>query len=234
MERTYKYLPWFFVLILILAPIGFQKYLNRLALMEKQHFYVHFHAVLMTLWCGILIAQPILILQGKRKAHQWIGRCSYGLVPILLISMFMMLYHSLLVDERITLTDESMQQLFFPFTQIFIFGLFYLIAMKNARKPRIHMRYVIVSSVSLLGPTIGRIDFEAFGLPGLDWDLLVMEAFLLGFLLWDRLRLAEIKPYVQGLLSFALVHTLLSTGFQETVAWQTIGAQLSKFLVWVF
>ncbi|MEM9648556.1 MAG: hypothetical protein AAF969_08745 [Bacteroidota bacterium] len=234
MERTYKYLPWFFVLILILAPIGFQKYLGRLALMEKQHFYVHFHAVLMTLWCGILIAQPILILQGKRKAHQWIGRWSYGLVPILLISIFMMLYHSLFVDGKIALTTESVQQLFFPFTQILIFGLFYLMAIKNVRRPRIHMRYVIVSSVSLLGPTIGRIDFESVGLPNLDWDLLVMEGSLLGFLLWDRLKSGKIKPYIQGLLAFVLVHVLLTAGFQETVVWAIIGAQLSKLLVVVF
>lgn len=234
MERTYKYLPWFFVLILILAPIGFRRYLNRLALLEKQHFYVHFHAVFMTLWCVILITQPLLILKRKRKAHQWIGRFSYGLVPILLISMFMMLYHSLLANGKLELTNEDIQQLFFPFTQILIFGLFYLLAIKHVPKPRIHMRYVIVSSVTLLGPTIGRIDFGILGLPNLDWDLLAMEGFLLGFLLWDRFKSVKMKPYLYGLLAFVLVHALLEIGFHETMAWETFGLQLARLLVKVF
>lgn len=234
MERSYKFLPLFFVLILVLAPIGFRNYLGRLVIAEKQHGYVHFHAMVMTLWCGLLIVQPLLILQKKRMAHQIIGKCAYGLVPILVLSMLMMLYHGLISNGKLDLTPESIQRLFFPFTQILIFALFYAMAMKHIRRPALHMRYIIVSSVSLLGPTIGRINFEALGLPSLNWDLWIMEGVLVCFFLWDTSKSKKGRPYLLGLTAFGLVHLLLTLGFEASSVWEIVGLYLAQGLIHIF
>lgn len=234
MEKGYRYLPLLFMLILVLAPIGFRAYLQRLLESEKQHFYVHFHAVVMTFWCIILIAQPLLILKRKMHYHKQIGRFSYVFVPVLVISMFMMLFNSLVIEGKSEISVDGIENIFFPFTQILIFMIFYVLAIWNRSRPRIHMRYIIVSSVSLLGPTVGRIDFEALDLPNMDWDLLVMEGFLLFFLIWDALKSKAIRYYGIGLLSFLGVHMLLTFNFQETEIWSSFGLYLSKVLVFIF
>lgn len=234
MEKGYRYLPLLFVLILVLAPIGFRAYLQRVLESEKQHFYVHFHAVVMTLWCIILITQPLLLLKRKVHYHKLIGRFSYIFVPILVLSMLMMLFNSLIIAGRPKISVDGIQNIFFPFTQILIFVIFYVLAICNRSRPKVHMRYIIVSSISLLGPTIGRIDFEALGLPNTDWDLWVMEGFLLLFLIWDARKLRSIKYYGIGLLSFLGVHMLLTFNFQQGAIWNSFGRHLSKVLVFIF
>src|SRR5687767_2265407 len=52
--------------------------------------YVHLHAATATLWMIALISQPFLIRSHRYDLHRTIGRVSFILVPILLISMVLL------------------------------------------------------------------------------------------------------------------------------------------------
>ncbi|NVK52107.1 MAG: hypothetical protein HWD85_04175 [Flavobacteriaceae bacterium] len=65
------------------------------------------------------------------------------------------------------------------------------------------MRYIIVSSVALFGPTIGRIDF---GLGDFNTDLWFMDLCLLAFLLYDIHYKKSYKPFLIGCILFFLIH----------------------------
>ena len=222
MERGYRYLVYFFVLILCLAPLGFRRYLIQLITFQERSFLIHLHAALMTLWCLILIIQPILIKKRKLTLHRALGTYSYFLVPLIVTSMIavMLLSFTELMNE-ISLHD-NLAILFFPTTQIFIFSIFYLLAMIYRKRTNLHMRYIIISSITLLGPTIGRLDFDSIHLGGYNWDLIFMDVTLLSFLLIDLYHRKKIKYYLLGLMAYLSTHLLIVFNFQETDLWQTI------------
>ncbi|WP_421801311.1 hypothetical protein [Flagellimonas sp.] len=206
MERKYRSLTLFFVVILLLAPLGFQRYLMKLGGGVKQSWIVHSHAVCMTVWCLLLIAQPILVKVRKHKIHRAIGRFSYFFFPVLVWSIIGVMSYSYI--RLVDVLDQVQRQamLFVPFTQMILFTLFFGLALIYKKSPRLHMRYVICSSVALLGPTIGRIDFGF--LNHINMDLWVMDICLLGFWVYDRVTDGWPKPFLYGLLGFASVHVM--------------------------
>ena len=223
MDKKYRFIFLFFALILLLVPIGFRRYFAALLAGDNQSWTLHFHLMVMTLWCLMLIAQPILIAKKKNKIHKIIGRASWVLVPIILVSIWLVIRHSFFRMEAHLSIEQNMQQVFFPFSQMLLFGVFYLLAILNTHNPRIHMRYIIVSSVSLLGPTVGRINFSSVGLGSLDMDLWIMNLFLIGFIVYDLVNKKQYLPYYMGLGAYALMHWAYYS-FSSTELWQ-IGAK---------
>jgi len=222
MERGYRWLVYFFILILILVPFGFRKYVVQVITFQERSFLIHFHAILMTLWCSLLILQPILIRKRKFSIHRSIGRYSYILMPLIVVSMIAVMLHSF--NEMITEISlhDNLSILFFPTTQIFIFSIFYLLAMINRKRSIVHKRYIIISSITLLGPTIGRLNFEIIHLGRYNWDLIIMDAVILSFLAVDLYHKKKIKYYLFGLTAYLLTHILVVLDFPETDVWQNI------------
>ena len=68
------------------------------------------------------------------------------------------------------------------------------------------MRYIILSSIVLLGPTIGRIDFSIVGLGNFNMDLIVMDAVIILLFVKDVLNKKYYKPFWVGLVSYLGLH----------------------------
>ena len=88
MGKTYKYLGYFLLLLIPLTFAGFYKtYIGQFPdFEEKIDSFIHFHALIASLWILILIIQPFLILNKKYAAHRTIGKLSYILFPLLILS----------------------------------------------------------------------------------------------------------------------------------------------------
>jgi len=225
MSKRYRYIVIFFILILALVPVGFRRYFLALFEGEDQNWVLHFHVVVMTIWCLMLIAQPVLIAKKQNKIHRWVGRGSWVLVPVILVSIWLVIRHSFFRMEEHLTHEENLAQVFFPFSQMILFGVFYLLAILNTDKPQVHMRYIIVSSISLLGPTIGRINFSSLGLGGIDMDLWVMNLFLIGFIAYDLIHKKKYFPYYLGLVAYALMHGAYYN-FSNTAIWRVFAEKL--------
>lgn len=225
MNKKYRFIAFFFVIILLLVPIGFRRYFTVLFSGELQNWVLHFHVAVMTIWCLMLITQPVLINKKRPDTHRVIGRFSYFLVPIIILSIWLVIRHSFFRMETHLTVDQNLAQVFFPFSQMILFGGFYLIAILNKHKPSVHMRYIIVSSVSLLGPTIGRINFTPVGLGALDMDLWVMNLTLIGFIIYDQLNKLKSQPYYFGLGAYVLMHWAYYS-FSSTELWQVVARNL--------
>lgn len=87
------------------------------------------------------------------------------------------------------------------------------------------MRYIIVSSVSLLGPTIGRISFDAIGLGAIDMDLWIMNLTLGVFIIYDQINKLKSTPYYFGLGAYVLMHWAYYS-FSSTDLWQVAARNL--------
>jgi hypothetical protein len=146
----------YFAGLLLLALISFwPSYLSQLG---AQSAYTHLHAFLAAVWMVMLIAQPILIRRGRRDYHRAIGRISYGLVPLILVSMTL-LAHSRIA--RIALDAYALQTyvLYLQVSLIMVFGLCYTAAIVTRRDMAVHARFMICTGFTLIDPVVIRLMF---------------------------------------------------------------------------
>ena len=80
---------WFLLLILLIVPAFFTTYFT--TLFDGHLPIIHIHFVLVMLWIALLIAQPFLIKFRKFSIHRLLSKVSYVLVPVVLISAFLMI-----------------------------------------------------------------------------------------------------------------------------------------------
>lgn len=202
MERAYRNVSYSFVGILLVALLGFWKsHFGLYPGFGEWPVVVHFHALVLLLWLGMLIVQPVLIRTRQFAAHRWLGRVSFGLVPLVVLSMLAVSRNQFvrfvgLVPERQNLAD-----LFIPLSQTLLFG--YGLAMVYRRQPGAHMRYVVASSFVFLSPALGRVPALWNGVP-FSWtsvliSFLVPDIVLLWLLLLDGRNRKNIRPYLVSL-----------------------------------
>lgn len=225
MEKKYRNVYLFFIAILILVPIGFKSYFLKLTNLNSIETVLHIHNLLMTIWCLMLIIQPLLIRKRKNNLHKTIGKVSYFFFPLVVYSIGSTIFYSFERMKPHLSLDENLSQIFLPISQLFLFTLFYVLAILNTKKIAVHMRYIIISSISLFGPTIGRIDF---GL-GEDFntDLWFMNACLLIFLLYDKYYNKNYKSYLIGLFFFVIIH-IANVWFANTELWRTVAKNILR------
>ncbi len=146
---------YYFIILLALALIGFwDTYFSKI--FSETNFYVHFHAATMIAWIGILITQAFLIQYKKRDLHRVVGKSSYALFPLIIISLV------LLAHNQITLYDFGIKyfRLYVLFLQLSLLAIFiiaYSLAIAYRKSPMQHARYMICTSLTMIDPAVARI-----------------------------------------------------------------------------
>lgn len=177
--NIYHNMGYWFLLLIVLVVAGFYtSYFS--VFFQPTSPLVHIHFTLMVLWIAMLITQPFLIKYKKLSIHRLLGKLSYVLVPLVLLSGFLMIrrsYYHLINDlhqdgsqglNQLN-NDQILQQAAvyeaISFFYFFLFALFYSLAIINKRKSAIHSRYMMAHALTLLGPTVDRIVFFNLKLP---------------------------------------------------------------------
>lgn len=190
----YHNLGYWFLLFIILVAAGFYTtYFTRL--FEPTPAIIHIHFVVMALWLMMLIVQPFLIKYKKLKWHRLIGKASYFLVPLVLLTAFVVIrneyYRNLETFNQEAVkglnqytTSEILQRAAAAPIGLFYFlwfAVFYLLAIKNRRKSPKHARYMLATALTLTGPTVDRIagiHFHIYTIAGIS-------SFVLSFIIID-------------------------------------------------
>ena len=209
MEKTYKFLGYFLIILIPLTFAGFyQTYFKGFPRFDENiDTYVHFHAFIALVWILMLISQPILILNKKFKLHRKIGRLSFIVFPFLILSFIPRMIRIIQMEE--------LRIIFFPLADCVLLILFYLLAIYNRKTTAKHMRYMIATAIVFLGPTVGRI-----GPYLLAWgdvltqsvQYLITFLILISLIIYDKRNSREYKPYIvasAGYFFHALVFYLI-------------------------
>jgi len=202
MEKSYKYLGYFLLLLIPLIFAGFYKtYIGQFPnFEEKIDSFIHIHAFIASVWILMLIAQPFLILNKKYAVHRTIGKLSYLIFPLLILSF---------IPQIIRITNTgNIKNLFFPLADSFLLIVFYSLAIYNRKTTSRHMRYMIATSLVFLGPTVGRI-----GPILLQWSELftqnvqygIIYSILIGLILYDTTNEKKYSPYLVAI-PFFIIH----------------------------
>jgi hypothetical protein len=202
MEKSYQKLGYFLILLIPLTAVAFYKtYIAQFPNFEdKIDAFIHVHAFISAVWLFMLIAQPFLIYGNKLLLHRTIGKLSYVVFPLLLLSF---------VPQIIkTIQYGNINNLFFPLADSGLLITFYALAIYYRKERAKHMRYMIALSLVFLGPTVGRI-----GPIWLGWSELLTQnvqygiiySILAGLLFYDRSGNKTYYPYPIAMMCF-MVH----------------------------
>lgn len=201
MDKSYKYLGYFFLLLIPLTIAGFYKtYINQFPNFEKNiTYFIHIHAFIATVWIGILIAQPFLIVKKKFALHRKVGKISYVVFPLLILSFLPQMIR--------TANSSHPKYLFYSLADCSLLIIFYTLAVYYKRISARHMRYMIAATLVFLGPTVGRIGPILLG-----WSEILTQnvqygiiyLILISLFLYDKANGKKFQPYVTAMSLFML------------------------------
>ncbi|MBL0337249.1 MAG: hypothetical protein IPP73_18520 [Chitinophagaceae bacterium] len=147
-----------FIGLLALAFLGFwNSYFSKFFTGQNDFtFYYHFHATMMIGWVGLLITQPLLIRQKKFRLHRLLGRVTYFMMPLLLVSVLLVLNSGL---KRIPENESdkiTFNLILFPFRDFILLSVAFLIGIYYRRKVHIHARAMIITGIVFIEPALFR------------------------------------------------------------------------------
>lgn len=238
--NIYPNLGYWFLLFIALAFAGFyHTYFSILFTIKEPVIHIHF--ILMALWISMLITQPFLIKYKKLAAHRMIGKISYVLVPLALISSFLMIkygydaYTERLSEKvadgvpqynRSEIMHLAAKANALPFVYFAWMGLFYSLAVINRKRSPVHARYMLAAALTILGPTVDRIFFLVFrveqfpyGIPVETFTFLLIDLLLALLLIKDYRQKRQTKTLRTCLLIYVTGHILYFI-IPDTMIWE--------------
>ena len=211
-----------FALIPVVAIWGFWvTYFTRPS--ETLSAYDHIHGLAMFGWTFMLISQSYLIRTNRRDIHRMMGKLSYLLAPLVVISTLVLANYRLNVRG---LTAEGMYILEMQIFTIIQFAVFYGMAMRHRKQPDVHARWMICTAFTLLDPILARVLMVNFLQVPLEsgviqyitygfTDLLVM---VLVFWDWKSHRRRDV--FLPALVLLLVTHLSVFV-FNGTAAWES-------------
>ena len=202
------------VLALALAAF-FPTYFGRFPGFQGTSSGVHVHVATMLAWMALTIVQPILIWRRQFEAHRRLGQLTYLLLPLIAAGFWMVMRDGQLRHKQ---PDLILATAFDGFLFFFLvgMGLFY-------RKRRAyHGRFMMLSLVPFLNPTLGRLISPAVSVP-LELVLLV------ALLVRARRRREDLRPYAVAVKAFLgalaiLVLVMVALPTLPAALWQLLFA----------
>lgn len=126
------------------------------AVLSGSDLYVHFHAITAIIWFSMLIVQPTLIRYKKLKLHRLVGKISYPVAGLILISIL------LLAHNKISTSPENFYAirtyiLYLQISLAFVFAVTYGLAIWFRRSKSIHARLMVATSFTFIDPVFARL-----------------------------------------------------------------------------
>ncbi len=183
----------------------------------------HIHGALMAAWMMVLIVQPYLIYNKKYKAHRLIGKLSYVIAPLVLISMFMITRVSYLKTVGNMPFEEVAAIQALNFVTPLNFILFYSLAIINKRDVYSHKRYMIATAFTISPAILSRLLYYIFG-DIEHYAFFIAEYLGLGVIILllanDLIKKANPVPYI--VVAVALCINISTIHSRKTEEWQSV------------
>jgi len=214
------------ILMFILVHIGFYAtYIRHFPEFNNFNWVHHVHGALMGAWVLLLLVQPILIHKKMYSVHRLLGKLTYVLAPVLLVFMFLVARQ----NYQTGIIDASPEEVFArqsnTWMQIFMFVLFYSMAIFFRKQAHKHVRFIIGIAIVMTGPPMGRIILNYWGQTSIPYFVIIPLVVKTGFaallLIVDVIKKKDWMPYSVVLLAFILADIVYFARYTE--AWQAFG-----------
>jgi len=212
--------PYFASLFLVALVAFWPTYLSQS--LSVSSAYTHLHALTATVWMLLLVAQPLAIRTRRLAWHRLLGRASYALAPLILVSIV------LLAHSRIkSLNGEAYAiQTYILYLQVslaVLFGVSYALAIYTRRTTALHARFMVCTALTLIDPVVIRLLFWADPTPewNYQWLTFGLTDLVLVALIWlERHSRVGRMVFPVMLLLFVLAQMPALLGLTGTPLWQ--------------
>ncbi|MBK8428383.1 MAG: hypothetical protein IPL27_21565 [Lewinellaceae bacterium] len=212
-------------LLFIALQIGFHPtYLQHFPGFEKFNWLHHTHGAIMVSWMFILVIQPYLIHKRKYAVHRLIGKISYVIAPLMLISMFLVTRLNYLTTVgKIDFKDVAYIQAL-NFIEPLSFFTFYVLAVINKNDVSKHKRYMIATSFPMIMAIFSRILHNRFGTTIEPYEYFIPLYFcsLISILLLVNDILRKNNPIPSIIITAVILLNTLIFHARYTEVWQAI------------
>lgn len=165
----YSYAGYFFAILMALVVIGFYKtyfsiFPDYIASIKNETV-IHFHAITAFLWVILIVVQPLLIRYKQHKIHRSIGKFTYLLASLMVLSFIIMIYtkyHERNMSEWSTF-DVALN-FYFQVCHMTFFALYYVLAVVNKKNTPLHAGYMIATGLIFINPTLRRVGMNTLEL----------------------------------------------------------------------
>lgn len=203
--RFYRYAWLWFTLAMAVIITGFFKsFFSKISEVDLVHY---FHGMAAGGWILLLIIQPFLYSRDKIGAHRKLGKISFLLAPLLVISGFMMIHVMFSHNGLNPITSIISFLDVISLTQ-FIF--FYAGAIKHRHNIQLHARYMAGTVLALLPPGLARavalIPVITEFTTTLDVTFIILELTSVILIIDDKRSGKIYPPYVIALVFFIFQH----------------------------
>lgn len=177
--------PWFAAFLLLALIAFWPTYLSRIGASTA---YTHLHAVTAVLWMMMLVAQPAAIRARRLGLHRGLGKISFGLVPLIVLSV-VLLSHSRLSGLTGPAFAVQSYVLYLQVSLVALFTLCYAGAMVYRRNRAVHARFMVCTALTLVDPVVVRLLLWVDSPPTWDYQLFTFgltDLLLVGLIWLDR------------------------------------------------
>lgn len=214
------------ILMFIIVHIGFHAtYLKHFPEFTKFNWIHHIHGALMGAWVLLLVVQPVLIYHKGFTAHRFLGKLTYVLAPFIMTSMFFVARENYQAGILKKTSVDVMAIQSITWMQLFMFVLFYSLAIYHRKITAMHMRFIIGTAILMIGPPMNRILISYFPDIGaaniLPIVLYLKTAIAASLFLIDVAKKQNWLPYLIVLLAFLFSDLVYHARYSEI--WQAFG-----------
>ena len=159
LRAMYRASPFFFIALLLLAlPAFWPTYL--FPKKYETDWHVHLHGIAMFLWMLLLIVQSSLIRFKAFPTHRALGKTSFVLVPVIVVSTILLAHYRM----RSGLNRELIYFFYVQVALMVQFLVAYSLAIFERRTPAAHMRFMVCTALALVDPILARVLAIHFGI----------------------------------------------------------------------
>ena len=218
------------ILLIVLTQIGFfKRYIGFFPEFDGFTAAQHFHGMMMMGWLLMLLVQPILILKGKTKLHRRIGKLSYVLAPLVLVSMYLVIHSR--YDVYLAQggqTKAVISWLSLNFRMMVFFAVLYFLAIYYRHRPALHLRYMCSTAFVLIGPGLVRVlisypEWSNADSHSFDRNTNIIIAGVIAIV--DSWRTKRLSPFML-VLGFMVLQKIL-WDLREAPLWQAVGKAIA-------
>ena len=199
---------YYFIGLMVLAFAGFWKsYFSKFfSGTNDYNFYFHFHAIMMVLWVAVLIIQPLLIRKKKMHIHRSIGKFTYVLMPVMLLSVLLILNSGL---KHAPVAERTFANIIFPVRDFFFLFSFFSIGVVYRHNLQLHARAMILTGIVFIEPALFRILGNLVGQAGIYVGIFIILSLLIALIFLERKQKTARWLFPSFLIVDAIVYLIL-------------------------
>jgi len=226
-RRHPAFFPAMSSLLLVLVFLGFAPtYYLRPESAGPIPAYLHVHGAAMTVWFVLLLVQTALIATRRRAVHRRLGIVGALVAVVIVVLNPFVVVRS--VPHLLASGDPIQLTALIVVGDLLVLGIFLVLvglAIRWRRYPETHSRMLLLASIAMSGPALGRLSLNLMGTP-LPGIIALMSLPLL-VVVHDRVLMKRVDP-ASGWGAAAILGSLV---ISVVVANTAIGGAIVRWLL---